>query len=721
MKNIFCEVNQFFFWGKRFSFLFVYMCVAMASMGQEVKWALVDTKTTEPFHDGIACFGERKVGYGGIDRNGKVVIQPIYDDSFSFKNGAAIVSLKGKNGIINVAGVYLLKPEYKYIREQEEAKGLYEVIDSVGNKGLFFNNRLILPCKYKYLSTYLFPIISVTEQNGSNYYVNIMNGSIYKYCAFQGNLLIVVNKGITDYYLKKSGEQINPSLLSKSSKGLEVYYEEETKMYGLKNGKTGQIVAPPRYFKNGIKPVWYHDVMILRTDTIPDAVMVMLDANGNEIIRGQEGQTIFVIDDKYVWVSDKFSLEKENCMGLYTIDGKVILPVKYYAINPLMKDWFIVTATPLLSNPEFKLFNAKSKRFYDNTQSEYYDGMLRMLVKKGEHYNWGFMDLETGYEIPAKYTSATHFSGGLAIVTQDGKTFAIDKRGNMVLSENDRFSFRNYRSDGFSEGVVGAYDKVSNTNGYIYNPLGSEGYTYNSTGTASDETIWRWMSEGGRLFDAKNYVNAKDYYYRVLMSDPSKVDALSGYAACLNNMGYYDEAIEAYQMALDIDPNNSFLKNNLQNSLGNKHARETKDEMTEDNSSKSGTFWDALSSFCSVLGNMMGSSTTYTYENSFSNGDSNYGSGSSTGNASSYRNEYARWEQRAQANYQSLTNSGYSVRQSNGNRKGGTLQGMNGGNYVQMKKALRDAQREMRNIRQRAQKNGITIAQSSWENATVSY
>lgn len=690
-------------------------------MGQGVKWALVDAKTTEPFHDGIACFKERNMSYGGIDRNGKVVIQPIYDDSFSFKNGAAIVRLKGKNGIINVAGVYLLKPEYKYIREQNEAKGLYEVEDSVGNRGLFFNNRLILPCKYKFLSTYLFPIIDVTEQNGSNYCVNIMNGSIYKNCTFQGNLLMVENKEITDYYLRKSGEQIKSSLLSRSSKGLEVYYEEETKMYGLKNGRTGQIITPPRYFKNRISPVWYHDVMILRMDTIPDAVEIMLDANGNEIIRGQEGQTISVIDDKYVWVSDKYSIEKDNCMGLYTIDGKIILPVKYYIINPIMDDWFQTSITPY-PDLDLKLYNAKSKRFYDGGRPECSEGMFITQTKKNNRYFYGYVNAETEYEIPAKYSEATPFSGGLAIVKQDDKTFAIDKRGNTVLRENDRFSFRAYRDEGFSEGVVGAYDKVSYSDGYIYNPLGSKGYTYNTTGTASDETVKRWMTEGDKLYEAKKYVDAKDYYYRVLMSSPSNVDALNNYGACLDNMGYYDEAIEAYQMALDIDPTYSYAKNNLQNSLENKRAREeAESESYADNSSKSGTFWDALSSFCSVLGNMMGSSTTYTYENSFSNGNSNYGSGSSAGNASSYRNEYARWEQRAQANYQSLTNSGYSVRQSNGNRKGGTLQGMNGGNYVQMKKALRDAQREMRNIRQRAQRNGITIAQSSWENATVGY
>ncbi|MBP3671826.1 MAG: hypothetical protein J6J06_07680 [Bacteroidaceae bacterium] len=64
---------------------------------------------------------------------------------------------------------------------------------------------------------------------------------------------------------------------------------------------------------------------------------------------------------------------------------------------------------------------------------------------------------------------------------------------------------------------------------------------------------------------------------------------------------------------------------------------------------------------------------------------------------------------------------GYSVTNSRNDRSGSTGQSMNTGNYVMQKKALRDAQREMRNIRQRASRAGVHIAQSKWETATVSY
>ncbi|WP_302566961.1 tetratricopeptide repeat protein [Culturomica massiliensis] len=87
-----------------------------------------------------------------------------------------------------------------------------------------------------------------------------------------------------------------------------------------------------------------------------------------------------------------------------------------------------------------------------------------------------------------------------------------------------------------------------------------------------------------------------------------------------------------------------------------------------------------------------------------------------------YQNQYKNWERRAQANYRSLTNLGISLKNKRTNeRTGNTGQGMNSGNYVLMKKNLREAQNQMRNIRQQASRDGVTIPQSAWETATVSY
>lgn len=98
----------------------------------------------------------------------------------------------------------------------------------------------------------------------------------------------------------------------------------------------------------------------------------------------------------------------------------------------------------------------------------------------------------------------------------------------------------------------------------------------------------------------------------------------------------------------------------------------------------------------------------YTYSDFVSeNQGSNYGydngsAGSKSYSSSNYQSMYDRWERNAQNAYNSL--DGHSGSAST---------------YVQNKKLLREAQREMRSIRQKASREGITIAKSRWESVTV--
>lgn len=47
-----------------------------------------------------------------------------------------------------------------------------------------------------------------------------------------------------------------------------------------------------------------------------------------------------------------------------------------------------------------------------------------------------------------------------------------------------------------------------------------------------------------------------------MMNDPQNSSAINNYGVCLNNLGYKEEALEAYQMATDIDPDNTIAKDN---------------------------------------------------------------------------------------------------------------------------------------------------------------
>lgn len=91
------------------------------------------------------------------------------------------------------------------------------------------------------------------------------------------------------------------------------------------------------------------------------------------------------------------------------------------------------------------------------------------------------------------------------------------------------------------------------------------------------------------------------------------------------------------------------------------------------------------------------------------------------GGSGSYQSRYNQWAQRAEANYNSLTNLGVRAKK-DGKDVGGTAgQGMSSSNYTSMKKSLREAQREMKSIRQKAKRAGITIPKSQYEDIQVKY
>ncbi|MBR4757195.1 MAG: hypothetical protein IK084_00145, partial [Bacteroidaceae bacterium] len=138
---------------------------------------------------------------------------------------------------------------------------------------------------------------------------------------------------------------------------------------------------------------------------------------------------------------------------------------------------------------------------------------------------------------------------------------------------------------------------------------------------------------------------------------------------------------------------------------------------------ENGNFWTAMSDIANELDNFSHSllgdgnnSASYNAPDGSSLLDS-----PSNSNGGNYQLQYDNWARRAESHYNSLTNLGWSATSKTGRKSGGTGQGMNGGNYVSMKQSLREAQREMQKIRQRAAKAGVIITPAKWETATVRY
>ncbi len=494
---------------KRITML-LFCCIVLTNgiLSQTVKWALVGTPTIEPFHDGIACFNQDG-NYGGINRSGKIVIKPIYKTSFQFSNGEAVVKCQNGNyGIINVNGTFLLPPVYRTINHDEKISGLFIVTDTLGKKGVFYSSRLIIPCEHYNISTSQFPFINI-----DNDYLNIQDGKTYGLLnSNNGNVLIAKNGQIETYYDKKTFHQLNGKSLETSTKGIRIYRDTLKNLYGLID-KKGNIVVQPLY-KSLYTPIWVNDVVQF-TDYLSKSVL--FNAYGKKILEWTE--------DQYVQIYDRCIVLNHftNGTALYDMSGKQLLEPKYDWILPVKNDWFDAKE---FNSEESKLFNAKMKRFYAVFPHDVSDGMLRVSIEKnGENY-FGYLNVETGKYITPQYTKASDFVEGIAIVKKNDKQFVINKDGNVLLEENSTFSFQ--RGSIVSEGVIGVLDKESYTYGYIYNPLNKGKYTYKQTNSisATEETYNAWMRAGGELFATEKYVEAKDYYYRVMMANPNHVEAI---------------------------------------------------------------------------------------------------------------------------------------------------------------------------------------------------
>lgn len=683
----------------------------MPVFSQNVEWALYDVAYPHPFKDGIACFNDKDNDkYGGINRNGEVVIQPIYTSSFEFEDGFAVVEQGDKKGIINTQGIELLPLDYyDYIRKEDESSGLYTITDTLRREGLFYNNRMVIPCENDLIYTFFFPFIMYDDINNKRNILNILSGEHYLDYIMVGNA-IGIKKDDEYLYFEKGGRQLNKKSFEQSSLGLKFFYDETSKKYGLIDSN-GNIIKKPSYFSTTKgTPFWYNDKAIIKDDTIRMSSYILLDASGNVLIETNKGEDLHWIyyyntSDRYLETLQTHGSYEDWKHGLYTSDGENVFPTEYKSIVYIYGDFFEIKD----KNGEMYLYNVRNKKKY-NGRADFL-GLTEELILKMYDKESYYIDLRTGFQTP-KYEFGYNFSEGLAVVKdQDHNKLVINKKGEVVLRDNDEFEIMGEK---FSEGVIGVVDKKNHVFGYIYNPLGHGDYVYNKKGGVSDDVIKKWMLNASNLFDEERYAESKEYYFKVMMADPKRADAFIGYSACLHYMGYYDEAIETTYIALDIDPDNETAKKNLQIMLNHKQELEEQQEYyNQQNNNRSTTFWDALSAVCTVLDNTLGSGSTYhSYD---------YSSSYSSSSSGSYQEQYNRWEQRAKSNYESLTNLGYDAKGSDGSRSGSTGQSMSGGNYTLQKKALREAQREMRNIRQRASQAGVYIKQSKYETATVGY
>ncbi len=187
---------------------------------------------TNGFYDGLAAV-EYKGKWGFIDKDGKWVLEPIYDGGWKFGDGLAAVKQDGKWGAIDLKGNWVISPQFKYAFRFCEGLAYLKVNDKWGF--IDPSGKLVIPAIYDDAWAFTDGKARV-KLNGREFYID-RNGNEIGGNAKPASSASTTNADPAKY---------------------EPFEDPATKKYGYKcNGK---IVIPAKYdhafsFSNGLASV----------------------------------------------------------------------------------------------------------------------------------------------------------------------------------------------------------------------------------------------------------------------------------------------------------------------------------------------------------------------------------------------------------------------------------------------------------------------------------
>ena len=92
--------------------------------GKKVEKQTYDAAKIFLSKDGYAAV-ENGMKWGFIDKDGKMMIEPQYDDAHSFSNGYAAIKANGKWGFINIDGDLVIEPQFSEVKDSNEQGNVF--------------------------------------------------------------------------------------------------------------------------------------------------------------------------------------------------------------------------------------------------------------------------------------------------------------------------------------------------------------------------------------------------------------------------------------------------------------------------------------------------------------------------------------------------------------------------------------------------------------------
>lgn len=443
-------------------------------------WGFINTKGVEvivpryseaqSFASGLALiFSEDRV-YKFINKEGKIAIPISFEQAESFKGGLAWVQVKGKQGIINSEGLYIIQPKYDEIRNRDFSFHKFSPVKLNGKWGLIDKNgKEIIPLEYEDFEYYSAGFSKV-KKNGKWGVINESDGTFFLECLYDD---------IQPLKIGEYGNETDKELVQVKKEG----------KWGIVNSKTLKWLINPLYDELSGKD----EGMIAFKKNVKWGV---IDRLGNEILPAVYDR----IGNFYEGIT---SVGRDNKHGYADKTGKMITQLIYEGENGnsftngyafvcresgcgyIDKSGNEITDLKYTWDDGWNPFNysldglaavkLKGKWGYINTKGEtvikhqfdqawpFRDGIAAVnaggQLKSGFIQNlvggkWGYIDKEGRQIVKIKYDNVgRYFSEGMGSVKVNGKWGFVNANGDIVIKPQfDDADYYYYTS--FSEGLV---------------------------------------------------------------------------------------------------------------------------------------------------------------------------------------------------------------------------------------------------------------------------
>ena len=399
--------------------------------------------------------------WGYIDRNGKWVINPQFDEVDDFSdNGLAAVAIDSKWGYIDRTGKWIVQPQFDYAEMFYYKDGLAKVgYNKERNEyGIYsYNEGLIDKSGKMIVNPYQYVELRSCYENGEG-------GNLYVVVNSDGKSGIIDRKG--NYVIEPKYDEIR-GYIEKELIGF-----SENGKYGFMD-KSGNVIIKPQFDDIGVFDDDNNYVPVYVKDTWGYA-----DNKGNIVIKPQfkyawrfdKGLAQINLNDRwgYIDATGKIVItpqydnpfeftdnglamvKMDNLYGFIDITGKIVSPMQYINARPFEDNGLAVVVMWIESDKRaVSGCIDKTGKFVISPQ---YSKVLpineNLTAVETMDYKWGFAD-NTGLIVVVPKFDDLYTYKDIIFASQEGKWGIVDEQGNFIVhpqfDEISRWEFDTFR------------------------------------------------------------------------------------------------------------------------------------------------------------------------------------------------------------------------------------------------------------------------------------